>query len=200
MNINEQYQRKRETIYNYNGVDLPINEDDKNKCIPKMIEQLADEFKAAQYFHSKVLVVRLDLHTNKHSDVSNKCISDTVKQIKVNLKRNYFMNNIGACWVREYGKDKGIHFHLVLLLDGNKVQNSYALIEKIKTYWEIKHNYGIISVPTNCYTQIIRGDEQAFNDAFYRSSYLAKERSKFVGGYRSFAISGLSAKQRKLAA
>ena len=71
------------------------------------------------------------------------------------------------------------------------------LVEKIKTYWEQTKMIGEIKVPRKCFTQMIRGDEDSFNEAFYRSSYLAKERSKFVGGDRSFGSSRLANKAKK---
>jgi len=38
------------------------------------------------------------------------------------------MKNIGHMWVREYGKKKKTHWHLVLLLDGNKVSDSWSVV------------------------------------------------------------------------
>ncbi len=78
---------------------------------------------------------------------------------------------------------------------GNKRhQKSWRVIEKGKSDWELTKGNGEVKVPRNCFTQMIRGDEDSFNEAFYRSSYLTKERSKFVGGDRSFGSSRLANK------
>ncbi|MFT5815116.1 MAG: hypothetical protein ACI9VT_002887 [Psychroserpens sp.] len=172
---------------------LPINADHEYKCIPILVERMADEFWAALELHSKVLALRIDLHANDH-EMKNDAIEDLLRWIKQDLKRAYHMNNIGHVWAREFGKKKKRHWHLVLLLDGNILQNSWVVIEKVKAYWELTKTNGEIKVPRNCFTQMIRGDEDSFNEASYRSSYLAKERSKFVGGDRCFASSRLANK------
>ncbi len=89
------------------------------------------------------------------------------------------------------------HTISVLLLDGNILQNSWLVIEKVKSYWGLTKRNGEVKVPRNCFTQIIRGDEDSFNEAFYRSSYLTKERSKFVGGDSSFGSSRLANKAKR---
>jgi|TARA_R110000824_G_scaffold391527_3_gene589377 hypothetical protein len=193
MNSKIDFQRQREDIHYYKALALPINADHEYKCIPVLVERMADEFWAALQLHSKVLAVRIDLHTDDPV-MKNDAVEDLLRWLKQDLKRTYRMKNIGHVWAREFGKKKKRHWHLVLLLDGNILQNSWMLIEKIKGYWEQTKNFGEVKVPQKCFTQIIRGDEESFNEAFYRSSYLAKERSKFVGGGRSFGSSRLSNK------
>lgn len=190
------FQRLREEVYYYKAVALPINADHDYKCIPLLIERMADEFWAALVLHSKVLAIRIDLHANDQA-MKNDAIEDLLRWLKQDLKRAYRMNNIGHVWAREFGKKKKRHWHLVLLLDGNILQNSWMVIEKVKSYWELTKRNGEVKVPRNCFTQMIRGDEDSFNEAFYRSSYLTKERSKFVGGDRSFGSSRLANKANK---
>ena len=191
-NVN-QFFRNREDSYFYKGLELPINANEEYKCIPVLIERLADEFLASLQLHSKVLVVRVDIHTNEQ-DLKNKSIEDLLRWLKQDLRRNYRMRNIGHLWVREDGIKKRKHWHLVLLLDGNKVQDSRSVINKMKSYWENTNDYGLIKPPQNPYIQIKRGDSNAFNAAFYRASYLTKERSKFVGPERSYGCSRLTCK------
>jgi hypothetical protein len=185
--------KQREAIYYYKAVALPINADHEYKCIPVLVERMADEFWAALTLHSKVLAIRIDLHAG-NPELKNDAIEDLLRWLKQDLKRAYRMNNIGHVWAREFGRKKKRHWHLVLLLDGNILQNSWMLIEKVKTYWEQTKMLGEIKVPRNCFTQMIRSDESSFNEAFYRSSYLTKERSKFVGSDRSFGSSRLANK------
>ncbi|MFT4953598.1 MAG: hypothetical protein ACI9A0_003317 [Pseudoalteromonas tetraodonis] len=187
------FKRQREDIHYYKAVALPINANGDYKCIPILVERIADEFWAALELHSKVLAIRFDLHTDNEA-LKNVAIEDLLRWLKQDLKRAYRMNNIGHVWVREFGKKKKLHWHLVLLLDGNILQNSWMVIEKIKGYWEQVKSFGEVKVLRNCFTQMIRGDEGSFDEAFYRSSYLAKERSKFVGGDRSFGSSRLANK------
>ncbi len=187
------FTRQREDVHYYKAVALPINADHDYKCIPTLVEKMADEFWAALELHSRVLAIRIDLHTDDEA-LKNVAIEDLLRWLKQDLKRAYRMKNIGHVWVSEFGKKKKRHWHLVLLLDGNILQSSWVVIDKVKTYWELTKMNGEVKVPRNCFTRIIRGDEESFNEAFYRSSYLAKERSKFVGGDRSFGSSRLAKK------
>lgn len=189
----DEFTRRRETEYLYNCVALPINADGDFKCIPKLVEKLADEFWATLTHHSRVLAVRIDLHS-KNEIMNNKAIVDLLRWLKQDLKRRYRMTNIGYFWVRELGKKKKLHWHLVLFVDGNILQNSWAITERIKYYWKQKE-YGEVKVPQNCFTRVTRGDAQSFEEAFYRSSYLCKERSKTAGADRSFGSSHLSSRQ-----
>ncbi len=190
--------KARQEIYRYKGVDLPINADSKYKVVPLLVERLADEFLAALELHSKILAVRFDLHPDGEHE-GNKAVEGLIRWLKNNLRRNYRMNNIGHYWVRELCKKrKGTHWHVVLLLDGNKVQTSWTITESVKRYWEEIKTLGCVFIPQNCYTKIGRDDTEAFNVAFYRSSYMAKERSKQMSQrVRGFGCSNLA---RKLAA
>ncbi len=187
------FQRVRESSYFYKGVELPLNADEKYKCIPVLVEKMADEFWAALTLHSKVLAVRVDLHATVQQ-INNSSVENLLRWLKQDLLRSYRMKNIGHFWAREIGKKKGLHWHLVLLLDGNIIQSSWAIIDKIKSYWEITKSIGKVQVPHNPFKQILRGDEDSFNEAFYRSSYLTKERSKFIGTDRSYGSSRLALK------
>lgn len=191
--------RARQETYRYKGVDFLVNADDKYKVVPLLVERLADEFLAATRLHSKVLAVRFDLQPHD-KQIGNKPVEDLMRWFKNSLKRNYHMNNIGHYWVRELcKKGKGTHWHVVLLLDGNKVQSSWSVTDKIKRYWEDTKRLGSVFIPQNCYTQINRDDKEAFDEAFYRSSYLAKERSKqFTQQTRGFSCSNLAKKAKWL--
>ena len=187
------FTRMREAPYIYKEQALLINADDSYKCIPALVERLADEFNSALKLHSKVLAVRIDIHTHT-PDLKNSAIEGLLRWLKQDLKRNYRMKNIGHMWVREYGEKKKTHWHLVLLLDGNKVQDSRSVVNKIKCYWEEKKQYGEVKPVKSPYIKIIRGDMDSFNEAFYRSSYLTKERSKHIGCERSYGSSRLHSK------
>jgi len=182
----------RQEIYSYRGLELPINADEKYRCIPMLIERMSDEFTAAMELHSKVLAVRIDLQAFEQSE-TNTPIEELIRWFKQDLKRRYYMKNIGHFWVRENSRKKGIHWHIVLLLDGNIMQSSWAVTDKIKNYWEETKRAGRVFIPKNCFTQIKRGDKEAFNKAFYRASYLAKERSKGASNkVRCFGASKLA--------
>ncbi len=125
------FERQREVIYQYKAVALPLNADNTYKCIPLLVEKMADEFWAALSLHSKVLAVRIDLHADD-KNMSNDVVEGVLRWLKQDLKRGYRMRNIGHVWAREFGVKKKLHWHLVILLDGNILQNSWAVIDKVK--------------------------------------------------------------------
>ena len=45
-------------------------------------------------------------------------------------------------------------------------------------------------MPKHCFYKINRGDDEAFGEAFYRCSYLAKARGKGYGGLGANNYSG----------
>ena len=175
--VSNSYKSKRHEYYEWCGHKLPINADGDYRCIPMLLDKLAEQMTAALDLHSKVLFVRVDLTSINPGDGNNP-VERLLRWLKQWLGRYYKMKNIGHFWVVEQSRQKGVHWHLVLLLDGNKVQNSAFVIDRIKYRWEVVADSGLISIPKNCFYQLRRGDDEAFREAFYRGSYLAKERSK----------------------
>lgn len=109
--------------------------------------------------YAKILPVRIDLgyRTNKTIAESNNEFNYlnnpslpphsylTQEQIVANW--NVFLNQlrwnhrtllkelIGYIWKIEYGVDKGIHYHIMLLFNGNKVQKDYYYADKLGQLW-----------------------------------------------------------------
>tara|TARA_R110002020_G_C16311189_1_gene773862 strand:- start:3745 stop:4341 length:597 start_codon:yes stop_codon:yes gene_type:complete len=175
--VSNSYIAKRREYYEWCGQKLPVNADGDYRCIPMLLDKLAEQMTAAIELHSKVLFVRVDL-TSINPDSGNEPMECLLRWLKQWLRRYYKMQNIGHFWVIEQSRKKGTHWHLILLLDGNRAQNSGLVIDRIKYRWEVLTDSGLVSIPKNCFYQIRRGDDEAFAEAFYRGSYLAKERSK----------------------
>jgi hypothetical protein len=129
--------------------------------------------------HSKVFVYRFDIRVSGYTE-DNKVISDLIRRLKKRIKAHYRIGNIRYCWVREQERSKHQHYHLVFLLDGQKVRHPYQLNKWIaayseffdlKPYWAGYHN--------------VRRDHDNYEvkaqEAFYHVSYLAKSRGK---GYK----------------
>ncbi|WP_392558891.1 YagK/YfjJ domain-containing protein [Orbus mooreae] len=59
-------------------------------------------------------------------------------------KREFLKELVGYVWKIEYGNDKGIHYHLVLFFNGNKVQKDYYYAEKLGALWlELTKGLGV---------------------------------------------------------
>ena len=70
-------------------------------------------------------------HTDTHDDgysKGNKLLSDFLRLLKRNLKSYFGFTRVGYLWVRELSTTDRQHYHLILLLDGNKVQHPKNVI------------------------------------------------------------------------
>ena len=145
--------------------------------------------------HSRVLILRLDLHVYDYTGDNTK-ISTVLRRVKEWLAEAYGMAKVGHIWVREVEKAKRQHYHLALMLDGRKIRYPQKVIDWIDNYWTIR-NEPKPYTPRACYTMVYRDDRASFEKAFYRLSYLAKSRGK---GYRNQTANDYSSSRLKVKA
>ncbi len=173
------YLRKRESYFNYAGMELPINADKDYLCVDKYLSKLAEQMARSLEYHSRIVLARFDLTAFERVE-DNQPIEELIRRIKIWLNREYRMKNVGHFWVRENSEERGLHWHVLIMLDGNKVRSNFTLNEFVRSYWTYR-DIGNFSYPRkHSYYQIERNDSQAFADGFYHASYLTKERSKGV--------------------
>jgi hypothetical protein len=146
--------------------------------------------------HGRVYSMRFDLRLPPEVDAS----SDNSEFRRfmtyfVQVERRWG-NDPMYCAVREESDTKGVHYHILLLLDGNRTRNSYYHIELANKIYNKKFGYpegkcsGMINDCTkdnygrkhpNGYL-IDRDDyytsESSENDSFRQASYLAKASQK----------------------
>ncbi|WP_417869484.1 YagK/YfjJ domain-containing protein [Vibrio furnissii] len=168
------YEKNR--IYQVNaGVGMPIY----THQMRKMIEQLD----VMESYHRKVLVVVFNLHLNAYSP-DNEIITQFLRKLRYWLPKHYGIKRLGYAWCRERNKAAAQHYHVVLMLDGSKVQHPSRLLEMLKEYWqaitfaEEMNKYGHLHVPDNCFFMLKRGDEDLKAEIIYRMSYNAKTYTK----------------------
>jgi len=161
-----------------NGEQVHINIG-KNKggvyfeIITRMIGQLDTAIK----IHGRVLVHQFILRTNYYTP-KNERVSNLMKNLKQKIKRDYGITEIGYAWVREQERAKQQHYHVVLFLDGNKIQHPKKLNMIIKKMWS---PHGSIPTIEHPFYYINKNDNKTRLEAIYRISYIAKIRGK---GYR----------------
>ena len=140
--------------------------------------------------HSRVLFLRLDIRVYEYTK-NNILMTRWLRQIKRRLKSYFGFKRIGYLWVRELSKSKKQHYHLVLILDGNKVQhpkNVFAIAKEAAYQCDMPAPW----IPEKPFLKISRDDKANFNSAMYRGSYLAKTRTKQCGKkIRSFGSSNV---------
>lgn len=146
-------------------------------CYTPILRKGIEQMNACHKKWGRTFVYFFGLHDHKKTETSE-AVSKFIDRLKYQIKKRYQLNEMGFLWVREHEKAKSQHYHLMIILDGDKIQNSKALAKIIKTTWEIDEGKTISYVKNSFYFV----DSQSKHlDAVNRFSYLAKARGK---GYR----------------
>lgn len=133
---------------------------------------------------SKIIAIRLDLKMRAWTP-DNQPISQFFKRFKKKLIHHYGHCYNGYIWVREQDTAATQHYHVAVLLDGQKVRHSQIIKEIASTLWQ----HGYLSSPDHPFYAVHRTQIQRFQALIYRLSYLAKsvtkgKRSKQVKDYQ----------------
>lgn len=182
------------------GVPLAIN-DGKGKydCCTRMLKALHNQSVTALSHHSKVLAIRYDLRPKIYTK-DNRLIRDILDKINRWYKANSY-GEMCYLWVREQDKKPYQHYHLVLFVNGNKLQTSHSITQKIYSILANKKlPQTALHLPENCYQMVHRGNYDEYAKMFERSSYLAKtntkeKKSKYT---RNFSQSKIQPNSEKL--
>ena len=175
-----------------NGEEFKINSNKELGVYKEIITKFISQLDLAYSTHKRLLVYRFDLHLNKPSN-NNKIISRFMNRVKQWLKRNYGLNKTGYLWVREKESAKNQHYHLVLLLDGDKIRHPSKITKKLKEMWKPS---GFMPTIQNPYYFMNKHNHAAVRkNVIERVSYLAKVRGK---GYRSSQAKDYSTSRLKL--
>jgi hypothetical protein len=174
--------RNRKTVIKdgwitYKGEKLEICNSEDYGVYKQLALAFIDQLDVAITIHKRVLVINLIFSTSYYTD-TNKKFSAFMKNIKQWIERHYNIYNIGYQWVREQETAKKQHYHLVLILDGNKIQHPAKLNEVMRGKWLAR---GSMHIPDNCFYYIDKNNHQDERPkAIYRASYMAKSRGKGV--------------------
>lgn len=139
--------------------------------VKQLERQHQENFEACcEYFlsilrvHARPLVLRLDLYVEAEAKgaAADGKIEKAVEKFIRNLREQRIIQDVlGYIVKREDAYDRGIHLHLMTIVDGDKHRQSYNLAEMLKTYWI----YECVGAPHlasgfNCY---LRKDEYRYN-------------------------------------
>ena len=162
-----------ETVWQVNGSE-------EYGCYREILATIKGQLTAMSSHHSRLLVVRVDLHLSSYSP-DNRELSRFLDKIRKHCRAKYKAKRLGYLWVREQEKAKQQHYHLALILDGNRIKHPSALLAWICVRWEAR-NHPRPFVPEHCFYNVKRANQASFKEVFKRLSYFAKTRGK---GYRS---------------
>lgn len=187
------------------GLSLPIDTwDGKYYCYVEPMERIKRELDTMLLHHSKVFVFRLDIRGYRYSP-TNEPVTNFLRAFIKWLKSHYGMKRVGYAWCREVETSKNQHYHLTFMLDGDKVRTIGIVDPKDRKedgrngmFERLQHIASIqdlsLHLPEKPTYMIKRkalenGDYQKYEQAFYRSSYLAKERGKKLKAERANSFS-----------
>lgn len=184
------------------GLILPVYTSKGDYYVEPLVA-IKDQLDAMLSHHSKVFVFRFDIRIKENSYYDeegnefstftddNQIVTNYLKVFNRWLKRRYKLSRIGYVWCREIEKAKKQHYHLVLMVDGNKINATTSLHNTIKPkIKELAIRQGLVEhIPPNAYmvdnADLKQGDYTLYKDAFYRASYLAKVTGKGIKGERA---------------
>lgn len=141
--------------------------------------------------HNRLLICRLDLNAYPEPQ---KDFGRWIKSIKKHFNKAFY----GYIASLELSKAKGWHYHLIIILDGNKYLDPMTQMKHCLHMWQMRTGkYGW--VPTfnkkkgNIRTtgRLDRGNKEAFDRVMYGASYLCKKSQKPAGSKRLFNMTQL---------
>lgn len=214
----------------------------KKKAISKNKQSLLKYIKALFEYRSRLLVVRLDLgysnysklerlykfrphHTSKKTKLApmptpqknNKIFGEIARQHRdtliKQLSTKFKKDLVGYVWKLEYGKDKGLHYHMIFFLDGSTCREDITIAKAIGELWktEITHSEGVywnlnadkkrFEINNRVATGMIHYKDITMRNNLVRmATYLIKPdyfvRTVLPDGARTFGKGGLPAKTK----
>lgn len=202
INITAQRRTKKKNDITYNktvnfdGAVLPIqNRDDWGSYRPAL-RSIHTQLKNMLSHHCKLLALRTDFHVNSEQWTEGD-FSIFLKRSKRQLCKHYQLKRIAHVWARESSKNGSHHYHLVLILDGNKVNHPIVVTNILTQEWvKLGHSHP----RRNNHHILVSSVDDKFLDAFFHFSYLAKIHTKDQqpSGTRNFGSSQVRMNNKKL--
>jgi len=154
----------------------------KNKAIfTHQVGKIIKQLEATLTLYRRAFIVVFDLRV-KHFTLDNNYMKVLLSKLRFYLKKNYKILKVGYAWCREQFKSSNQHYHMALMLNGDKINYPHKLLNTIQSMWEEITCGGHLYTPKNCYYMIHRKrktiDDDTKEKAIYRLSYQAKVKSK----------------------
>lgn len=128
-------------------------------------------------YYSKVTAVLIQLHQAQVTQ-DNKLLTRMVQKLKSSLKKHYKCE-IGYFWVREQLKAESQHYHMVVMLNGHKCQQSTFVDKAVQDAWQSIHPDNFSFKVRNRIYRIHRsGNYHELRALRMRLSYMAKKEGK----------------------
>jgi hypothetical protein len=146
-------------------------------CFVGILHKIFSQLSSMHSHHCKVFVCLQIYHLHDYS-ADNELFSDFIQKYKKRLKRRFKLIRIGFVWVREHGEGEAQHYHLVLFLDGNKIQFHHHVFDLAEEIW-VGWNQPRPAFPSDkSFYNLKRDDWSAIDGVLYHLSYMAKVHTK----------------------
>jgi len=183
----------------YQGFNIQVDESRCQGCYQDILQRILDLLIFYISKHNKVLFIRFDVRfpSEQYNDISNQTFSKFLADF-IKLYKRKGLDPVYV-WVREQSREKHQHYHCILLLDGNKVQSYYHILQQAEDMWNRK--CGVIQPGLINYCNksrsgkfqsngiMIRRNDDNFTDlfsqCFHWASYLAKTSTKNYAPFRT---------------
>ncbi|MGV8890097.1 MAG: YagK/YfjJ domain-containing protein [Pseudomonas sp.] len=194
----------------FEGLSINTGKFKKLGVYTTMLKPMLDQINALLTHHSRVQLLRFDLHlpvTDKMSAASdNQVITKFFKQIKQDLSGPKWdsQKNIIHCWAREVGKTEHGHYHCMLGVNST-VRLGTLYIKPATLVWGLldrrwsKLSGG--SLNGSGHHVVNRSNKEELDTAFHHLSYICKVRDKQFGtgeNHKRFSPSRLPPKERAI--
>ena len=179
----------------YNNHPIMTDREKGLECNTKILNEIDRQFEYAEKTKNKIFFMRYDIRFPQgYGDADNGVFREFQSKFMKNLSRKGLKPQYVA--VREQSTEKHQHYHVALMLDGQKTQNIHNHIATAERLWdstlglpERENGYGLID---DCTTSregekqvngvMLRPDDPEMeakkDDCFRRASYLAKTNTK----------------------
>lgn len=165
----------------------------------KTMSRILSQLKAMLSYHSRIIIIRLDLHPAFFTE-DNKQISDFTKRINAWIKNKYTVTRVGYVWVREKHDSDKQHYHFAWILDQHKVKHPHNIMVRAGELWDYITD-GTHHKPKNCYHIVKRNEyNEKTGHAIARLSYLAKDKGKGYTkkSYKNYSTSRIKPNEEML--
>lgn len=162
---------------------FPIMAYDDYQVDDRIVDTIIDQITFCTTHNHKTFVVLfcMNFPADTITDPSNVVITAFMDRFTKYLERRALKPQY--LWVREQNQSINHHYHCMLILDGNKIQNHYGIMQEAERIWgEIIgcNASGLVHYGTSPF-MLRRTDPdfaQAMQNCIYAASYLAKTRGK----------------------
>ena len=194
-------QRKLTFDPHYNGHKINTDSESGLACDTRILNAIERTLETGLQASSKAFVMRYDVRLPQTiEDTSNKVFMSFQADFCKHLTRKGLKPKYVA--VREGDSSTNPHYHVALVLDGQKTQNPYGHLQKAEETLARKLdlapevNHGLIHACDKDYngqkqpnSYMVLRDGKNYDDAFYRLSYLAKVSTKPSDRVRELFVS-----------